>query len=257
MTDRIPRARAAQINRQVWAVVNEQFTDRQAEQRWASPEIVWGIYDRPERDLGVLGDLAGLDVVELGCGTAYFSGWLARAGAHPIGVDVSAEQLRSARRCQDRFGRPFGLIQADATAVPLADGRFDLALSEYGASLWCEPDGWIGEAARLLRPGGRLVFLTSSPLVTMCVPDDAGVATPRLQRGQPEIDVIAWDGGGVEYHPGHGELLRILRAHGFIVEMLHELHAPAGAALHEYYEIADPEWGRRWPVEDLWVARLG
>ena len=253
----ISTAQAAAVNRQVWSVVNEQFTDAQADDRWAAPEIVWGIYDRPESELGVIGEVAGLDVVELGCGTAYFSAWLARAGARPVGVDLSAEQLRSALRCQERFGLRFGLVQADATSVPLAPGRFDLALSEYGASLWCDPRRWIAEAARLLRPGGRLVFLTSSPLVTMCVPDDEGMATAVLQRGQDEIDVISWDGGGVEYHPGHGALLAILRENGFVVEELHELTAPAGAGRHEYYEIADPEWGRRWPVEDLWVARLG
>jgi SAM-dependent methyltransferase len=236
-------------------VVNQQYTDGQADQKWAQERIGWGIFDIPEDDVAVLGDVAGLDVVELGCGTAYFSAWLARRGARPVGVDLSPAQLATARRCQERFGLEFPLVEADATAVPLPDASFDLAVSEYGASLWCDPDGWIGEAARVLRPGGRLVFLTNSVLVTMCVPDDEGVATQTLIRGQREISRIQWSGGGVEFHAGHGEMIAVLRRHGFVVESLQELHAPVGATQHSYYEIAAPEWAQRWPVEDLWVAR--
>ncbi len=251
------RRRAAHINRDLWAVVNAQYTDSEADRKWRAGRVLWGIFDTPEEGLGALGEVGGLDVVELGCGTAFFSAVLARLGARPVGVDVSADQLATARRCQAAIGPRFPLVLADATAVPLADDSFDLAVSEYGASLWCDPEAWIGEAARLLRPGGRLVFLTSSPLVTMCVPDDEGPATPQLRRGMREINPVRWPGGGVEYHPGHGELMGILRRHGFAVEALHELFAPDGASAHVYYEIADPVWARQWPAEDLWVARLG
>src|SRR5690349_8855770 len=91
--------------------------------------------------------------------------------AQPTGVDVTPAQLGSARRCQDRSGIWFPLIEADAADVPLPSGRFDLAISECGASLWCDPARWVPEAARLLRPGGRLVFHTTTLLVTVCSPD--------------------------------------------------------------------------------------
>ena len=119
----------------------------------------------PEAEVGALPDVDGLDTIELGCGTAYFSAWLARRGARPVGVDQSKGQLATARAMQAEHGIEFPLIEADAEAVPLPDASFDFALSEYGASLWCEPERWIAEAARLLRPGGRLVFLTSTPLL--------------------------------------------------------------------------------------------
>lgn len=250
------RERDAGINRELWRTVNAQYTDGQAPDKWTADDISWGIFDIPETQVDVLGDVAGMDVIELGCGTAYFSAWLARRGAHPVGVDVSDAQLATARRCQERFELHFPLVEADATAVPLADSSFDLALSEYGASLWCDPDGWIGEAARLLRPGGRLVFLTNSVLVAMCVPDDEGVATETLARGQRDIRRIHWSDGGVEFHVGHGELISTLARHGFVVESLQELYAPPGATRHSYYEIAAPGWADRWPVEDLWTARL-
>ena len=85
--------------------------------------------------------------------------------------DLTAAQLGTARRCQHHFGISFPLIEADAGDVPLPDGSFDLAVSECGASLWCDPARWVPEAARLLRPGGRLVFHTTSVLVTLCLPE--------------------------------------------------------------------------------------
>ena len=242
------------INRALWTTVNEQYTDGAAAEKWRSEEITWGLFDVRESELGVLGDVAGRDVVELGCGTAYFSAWLARRGARVVAVDVTPAQLETARRCQERFGVPFRLLEADAADVPLEDGGFDLAVSEYGASLWCDPERWLSEAARLLRPGGRLVFLTNSVLATLTVPTEGGFAEDRLLRSQRGTYRIQWPGGGVEYHPGHGDWVRMLRAAGFEVEALHELFAPTAATSPEYYEIATADWARSWPAEDLWVA---
>lgn len=243
------------VNRALWTVINAEFTDQRARTAWAVEEITWGLFDIPEREVGALGEVAGLDVIELGCGTAYLSARLARMGARPVGVDVTPAQLDTARRCQQLFGLSFPLIEANAEDVPLPDSGFDLVISEYGASIWCDPGRWVPEAARLLRPGGRLAFLTNSVLATLCVPEE-GYALERLQRPQRGMYRVEWPGGGVEFHPGHGEWIRILHASGFVVEALHELYAPADAQTPEYYEIATPHWAMRWPIEDLWTARL-
>jgi SAM-dependent methyltransferase len=243
-------------NRALWTVVNSAFTDEDGWRAWSAGEVTWGLFAVPERDVGVLGDVRGLDVIELGCGTAYFSAWLARSGARPVGVDPTHAQLTTAARCQRRSGMMFPLIEADAQDVPLRDASFDLVLSEYGASVWCDPDRWVAEAARLLRPGGRLVFLTNSVLVTLCVPEEEGVAKERLLRPQRGLNRVRWPGGGTEFHPSHGEWIRILSGNGFVVEALHELYAPADSTGHAYYDIATAEWAGRWPVEDLWAARL-
>ena len=146
------------VNRGYWAGQAPDYAVT-APRDWAEAEPSWGIWKIPEADVGALPDVDGLDAIELGCGTAYFSAWLAKRGARPVGIDQSPEQLATARAMQAQFGLEFPLIQGDAEAVPLPDASFDFALSEYGASLWCEPERWIAEAARLLRPGGRLVFL--------------------------------------------------------------------------------------------------
>ena len=169
-------------------------------------------------------------------------------------MDLSGEQLATARRLQQAVGPVFPLLQGDGERVPLASGRFDLVVSEHGAAAWCDPERWLPEAARLLRPGGRLVFLTNSHLSALCVPAEEGVAEERLLRGQREAYRVRWPGGGVEFHPSHGDWVRLLRRSGFVVEALHEIYAPPDRGDHPYYEIVSSAWATRWPAEELWVA---
>lgn len=248
------RAAELALNRALWGVLNQRFTDAAAGGRWVEAEPTWGLFCVPERTLGVLGEVHGRDVLELAAGTAYVSAWLARAGARPVAVDLSEAQLATARRLQDRVGPRFPLVQGDAERVPLRSASFDLVVSEHGTAAWCDPERWLPEAARLLRPGGRLVFLTNSMLSALCVPADEGVAHERLLRGQRDAYRLHWPGGGVEFHPSHGDWVRLLRRSGFVIEALHELYAPPDAADHPYYEIVSADWAARWPAEELWVA---
>jgi hypothetical protein len=73
----------AATNRALWTKINAEYTAGQAVEKWALTEITWGLWDIPDSELGVLGDLAGLDIVELGCGTAYMSAVFAKLGARP------------------------------------------------------------------------------------------------------------------------------------------------------------------------------
>ena len=220
---------------------------------WADPEPSWGIWGVPESEARILPEVAGLDTVELGCGTGYVSAWLARRGARPVGVDITPAQLETARALQREHGLVFPLLEASAEAVPLPDASFDLAISEYGAAIWCDPYRWIPEAARLLRPGGRLVFLGNSALLMLCSPDEDVPAGDRLVRDHFGMHRFAWAGDeGVEFHLGHGDMIRLLRASGFDVEDLVELRAPEGATTR--YPFVTPEWARRWPSEEVWIA---
>lgn len=226
------------------------------EESWRADAMRWGIWRVPESKLGLVpDDLAEKDVIELGCGTAYVSAWLARRGARVVGIDNSAEQLATARRLQREHGLDFPLLHGNAEDVPYPDGSFDFAISEYGACLWADPHRWVPEAARLLRPGGRLVFLTNSFLLTLCMPPEEGVAaTERLLRPAFGVHRVEWPGDpSVEFHLSHGDWIRLLRRSGFEVEDLVEVRPDEGATTR--YPFVTLEWARTWPCEEVWKAR--
>lgn len=216
-----------------WTESNAQYTDAHAERAWAPQDLTWGVFGVREDAIGSpLGDVSRLDVVELGCGTAYFSAQLARRGARPVGVDPTPAQLATASRMMELTGISFPLVQAPAERVPPPDSWFDLAVSEFGASLYADPALWIPEMARLLRPGGRLVFLTNSFISYLCARDE-GLTSETLQR--PQFGAYAqWPGEtGIEYHLAHGDWIDLLRANGFEIERLIEVKAPPDAKAHE------------------------
>jgi SAM-dependent methyltransferase len=244
---------------------NRAFWDGQAhayaeagERSW-SGEPNWGLWDVPEAELGLLPtDMTGLDAIELGCGTAYVSAWLARRGARPVGIDNSPEQLATARRLQTTHGLAFPLHLGNAEATPFPDASFDFAISEYGAAIWCDPHRWIPEAARLLRPGGQLVFLGNSSLMMLAMPEPENeAATARLLRPQRGMHRFEWpESTGVEYHISHGEWIRLLRRSGFEVEDLIEVYPPDRAdGPTRPYPFVDRAWASAWPCEEVWKAR--
>jgi SAM-dependent methyltransferase len=241
-------------NRAHWAADAERWAEP-GRRDWERDEPCWGIWGLPESELGLLPDVAGADVVELGCGTGYVSAWLARRGARPIGVDPTGAQLLTAQRLQTEFGIRFPLVEAAGEHVPLRSASFDLVLSEYGAAIWADPYRWIPEAARLLRVGGTLVFLGNASLLMLCAPDEEELPAGRaLLRPQFGMHRMEWpDTAGVEFHLSHGDMIRLLRASGFEVLDLLELRPPPDATTRFPYVTV--EWARDWPSEEAWVAR--
>jgi SAM-dependent methyltransferase len=253
MTDDHPPAEHVLRNRAHWDVLAREYAD-QGQRAWQA-EPHWGIWHIPEVDVQLLPDVAGRDVIELGCGTAYISSWLTRRGARVTGIDNSTAQLETARALQQEFGLSFPLIHGDAENVPLPDAGFDLAISEYGASIWCDPYRWIPEASRLLRPDGQLIFLVNGTLLMLCSPDEDDVpAADRLLRDYFGMHRFEWpDDDSVEFHVGYGDWIRLLRRNGFEVENMIELRPPVGATTR--YPYVTLEWARRWPSEEVWIAR--
>ena len=161
------------------------------------------MFSGPESELGALGEVAGKDVVELGCGTAYFGAWLAKRGARVTGRgSVTPAQLDTARRMSEEFDLPIRARRGERGGRPAPGRELRLAVSEYGASIWATRSCWIAEAARLLRPGGRLAFLCNSTLSILCSPDE-GKVEERLHTGsrRPRPDRVAGGGRGRQLPP--------------------------------------------------------
>jgi len=243
-------------NRDAWNEWAAEFVES-AERDWAADAPSWGVWAVPEAELRVLPDeLEGLDVIELGCGAAYVSAWLARRGARCVGIDLSAEQLATACRLQREHGLGFPLHEGSAEQLPFPGESFDLAISEYGACLWADPYLWVPEAARVLRPGGRLTFLTNGTIAILCSPDDPDTSPgDRLVRDYFGLHRVEWAGEpSVEFHLGYGDWIRLLRANGFEIEDLIEIR-PRPEATTRFKGLPTAEWSQHWPCEEIWKAR--
>jgi len=246
-------------NRASWTAANGQYTAGKARESWAQERIAWGVWQVPEDEVQVLPDVHGLDVIELGCGTAYWGAWLKKLGARRVvGVDITPAQLATAAEMNAEFGLGLEFIEANAEDVPLPDSSFDLAFSEYGASIWCDPYLWIPEAARLLRPAGELLFMRNSTLQILCSPDDE-IVGERLVRQQKGMHHIDWQddevGPSTDFHISGSDMFRLLRKTGFEVVDFRELYAADDAVDHPYYKWTPVEWAKRWPAEEIWRAR--
>jgi SAM-dependent methyltransferase len=242
-------------NRAYWNELAREYVSA-GERNWSQDTPTWGIWSVAESQLEMLPrELADKDAIELGCGTAYVSAWMARRGARVVGIDNSEAQLATARRLQQEHGIDFPLLHGNAETVPYPNESFDFAISEYGACLWADPYRWVPEASRLLRPEGRLVFLVNSCLLTLCMPDEVGVAaTSQLTRPLFGLHRLEWPGDpSVEFHLSHGDWIRLLRRSGFEVEDLVEVRPPEDATTR--YPFVTLDWAREWPCEEVWKVR--
>ena len=177
-----------------------------------------------------------------------------RGAGTAVGVDVTPAQLDTARRLQGETGIEFPLLEADAGATGLPDACFDLALSEYGASIWFDPYRWVPEAARLLRPGGGLCSSALDRLSLLCSPRGPGrrpACAPQFGMHRLRVGTRT----ASTSTSAHGEWIDVLRENGFEVERLHRAPAPAGARSTRTTTFVTAEWARKWPAEEIWVAR--
>lgn len=245
-------------NRRYWNSMAHEWVTA-GERAWAQNEPTWGIWSVPESELQMLPtDMTGLDAIELGCGTGYVSAWMARRGARVTGIDLSENQLATARRLAGEHGLDLTLVHGNAEATPFDDASFDFAISEYGAAIWCDPYVWIREAWRILKPGGRLVFLGHHPIASVCSPLDGATADRTLHRPYFGLHRIDWTGvendpGGIEFTLPFSDWFALFRDVGFLVEDVQEPR-PEKARQETRFFVTE-EWSSQWPSEIVWSVR--
>ena len=245
-------------NRIYWETQSVSYQERNAEQldRW--DRLGWGVWDLAEDDLHALGDVAGVDALEYGCGACQFGIKVAMRGARVTGLDLSSEQLRQGRTKMAETGVRFPVVNADGERIPFRDGSFDLVFCDHGVMGFADPFRTVPEVARVLRPGGVFVFNGTTPWIWVAwgVEDDRPASREmrsdyfglrRADNDDPEWRVT-------EFQLTYGDWIRLFRANHLVVEDLIELR-PSPDTGTTYDEYAPLEWARAFPGEHIWKVR--
>lgn len=246
------------VNRSYWDTMASEWVSA-GERSWQQDLPSWGIWGLPESDVHLLPTtMHGQKAIELGCGTAYVSAWMARRGADVVGIDNSTEQLKTAQQLMSKHDLSLTLIHGNAETVPYPDASFDFAISEYGAAIWCDPLLWIPEAYRLLKPGGNLNFLGTHPLAIVATPANGADCDRYFHRPYFGIDKQDWrdveiNPGGIEFNLSHSAWLKLFRETGFEVIDYLELRAPVTSAKTHFSIPSD--WAHSWPSEQVWKLK--
>jgi SAM-dependent methyltransferase len=238
-------------NRTFWDADADDYQAAHAEQ--LARGKVWGAWAIPDADLGVLGAVDGLDVLEYGCGAAHWAAALARDGARVVALDQSRSQLRHAATTV-RAIDGVDLVCASGEATPFASESFDLVFCDHGAMSFCDPARSVPEVARLLRPTGRLVFNKATLLLYLTWDPAKQRQTKKLHASPFEQVQWSFESGTIDFQLSYGEWLRTFRDAGFDVVDLVELRAPTDGET-TYDEFVPFDWARRWPAEEIWVLR--
>lgn len=227
----VDEAETRRANRADWDLTADEY---QAEHGGflGDARFVWSPEGLDEAEVGLLGDVAGRDVLEVGCGAAQCARWLDQQGARVVGFDLSHRQLQHAQRLDEATSSRVPVVEATATALPFRAGSFDVACSAFGALPFvADATGVLREVARVLRPAGRFVFSVTHPF-RWCLPDDPGPEGLRIVGSYfdrtPYVEQRE-DGsaGYVEHHRTLGDWVRAVVAAGLVLDDLVEPEWPA------------------------------
>lgn len=245
-------------NREHWETRSADYQGWNREQlntRWG--EHGWGVWDLPERQLRVLGDVTGLDALEYGCGACQSGIKVATLGARVIGLDFSHAQLTEGLRNMEATGVRFPVVQGDGERAPFADASFDLVWCDHGIMSFADPYRTTPEVARLLRPGGLFAFSIVSPWAWVtALPDDEHVSRELKQAyfGMHAQDIDDPEWRTTEFQLTYGDWIRLFRSNGFTIEDLLELR-PEPDAVSTYVDAAELPWARDYPIDHIWKVR--
>jgi SAM-dependent methyltransferase len=223
-------------------------------------DFVWGPERLREDDVHLLGDPAGQRVLEIGAGSGQCSRWLHAQGAVVVATDLSAGMVRTGQAVNARLERdsrvPF--VQCDGRTLPFADASFDTVFTAYGVVPFvADSDVVMSEAARVLRPGGRLVFSTTHPLRWAFADDPGPDGLTVTYSYFDRTPYVEQDASGhatyVEHHRTLGDRVREITAAGLVLVDLVEPEWPEGH--EEPWGGWSPLRGRLMPGTAIFVCR--
>ena len=152
---------ALELNRRGWNTISQSY---QRERQISTDDVHYGPMAPGERELGLLGEVRGKQILEVGCGGGQNAIVLAKWGAICTGIDPSDAQLVHARNLTREHGVEVQFVNGVAEDLSaFAAESFDLVLSSFAFDYVVDPQRAYQEIWRVLRPGGIFVFCQSHP----------------------------------------------------------------------------------------------
>ncbi|HEX9696534.1 MAG TPA: class I SAM-dependent methyltransferase [Actinomycetota bacterium] len=257
-SDRVRSVRADRIrsNKRGWDERSARYQAAVGGAEMYAGRIRWGPNGFDDAHVGVLGDVDGLDVLEIGCGAAQFGIELARRGANVTGIDLSAEQIRHGRENVRSAGVRIRLVTGNAERLRrrFGDASFDAVVSDFAAG-FMDLDRLLPEVAAVLRPGGFVALAWTSPVLDCMT--GAG-EPPLLAFKYSYFDRTPWVDAGrdatFEFKRTYGDWVRAFAHAGLMLEDLVEPQASKGASHAEWRNF---RWERTSVVPGtcIWKAR--
>lgn len=213
----------------------------------ATDTVYYGPLAPREDELNLLGDVAGLRIVEIGCGGGQNSVVLARRGATVVGIDVSDDQIAFARDLAAAESVPVDFVRSDAADLSfLASAAWDQVLAVYSFPYIEAIDLALAECARVLRTGGRLILSQDHP-IRACYWDETNQEETILPaRSYFDRRPLRWPFAGTDvamtsHHRTLAQWIDHLHGAGFAVGRLMEFPLPA--------DLADEPWSDEYTAE--------
>jgi SAM-dependent methyltransferase len=199
------------------------------------------VYDDPPMEalLRLIGDISGLNLLDLACGHGRLARELARRGGRVVGVDLSEALLAKARAQEQAHPLQITYVHADVTTPTVLEGQmFDAIGCSFGLSDIDDLDGAIGSVARLVRQGGFFAFSIVHPCFPGWVTKQAN---PSWQPGKGYYEEGWWRADG----PAHGLRPKVGTNHRMVSTYLNTL------ARHSLVieEVAEPMPEAEWIAE--------
>lgn len=231
------------------AAWNQVAADYQSRQAIATSSAHYGPWAPTENELRLLGDVRGLRILDIGCGGGQCAVAFARQGAVTAGIDVSDAQLEHARQLARDEGVNVAFVQGVAEDLSFfADASWDVVFSVYAFQYIADMPRCLSECARVLRPGGRLVFSLDHPIRTCFFDDEEHESAPYPARSYFDHRPLAWMFGDTSvwmhsYHHTIAEWVDMLARAGFCIQRLLEPPLPLS--------IIDEQWPQDDPLAVL------
>lgn len=250
-----PLSRETETNKATWTASADSYQKEHA--ATLAGDILWGPSMPPEKELRILGDIKGKDVLEIACGGAQCAIHAKKAlGARRVaGVDLSPGQLAHARGNAKRARVDVELVESSAEDLSaFASKSFDVAFSAYAFGFVAGVERAFAEAFRVLRPGGQFAFSWASRFheIADLTPERTllvwGSYWARAPFSWSDETGVTW-----EFPRTYGDWHRALTGAGFVVEDIVE---PEPVAKESTYSQSHPLAKiERVPGTVIWKAR--